>query len=85
VVFNGLNIKGIYSREKYETWYKMTAMLQSGLDIAPVIMHRFRYPLIEEGFNIMRNGQSGKVIFRIGRNRRTFGSAGKRRDCLGND
>ncbi|MBL8028687.1 MAG: L-threonine 3-dehydrogenase [Fibrobacteres bacterium] len=62
VVFNGLNIKGIYGREMYETWYKMTAMLQSGLDIAPIITHRFRYPLFEEGFEIMRSGQSGKVI-----------------------
>ncbi|MFH0921359.1 MAG: L-threonine 3-dehydrogenase [Fibrobacterota bacterium] len=62
VVFNGLTLKGIYGREMYETWYKMTAMLQSGLDISPVITHRFRYPLFEEGFNVMRSGKSGKVI-----------------------
>lgn len=62
VVFNGLTIKGIYGREMYETWYKMTVMLQSGLDITPVITHRFNYTEYEEGFNVMRSGQSGKVI-----------------------
>lgn len=62
VVFNGLTIKGIYGREMYETWYKMTVMLQSGLDILPVITHRFNYTEYEEGFNVMRSGQSGKVI-----------------------
>ena len=62
VVFNGLTIKGIYGREMYETWYKMTSMIQTGLDISPVITHRFRYELFEEGFHVMRSGKSGKVI-----------------------
>jgi len=62
VVFNGLTIKGIYGREMYETWYKMTVMIQSGLDISPVITHRFPYQSFQEGFAVMRSGQSGKVI-----------------------
>jgi threonine 3-dehydrogenase len=62
VVFNMLTIKGIYGREMYETWYKMTVMLQSGLDIAPVITHRFNYTEFQDGFNAMLSGQSGKVI-----------------------
>ncbi len=62
VVFNGITIKGIYGREMYETWYKMTAMLQSGLNIVPVITHRFPYTEYEKGFEVMRSGQSGKVI-----------------------
>ena len=62
VVFNGLTIKGIYGREMYETWYKMTVMIRSGLDITPVITHRFHYTEFEEGFEVMRSGQSGKVI-----------------------
>ena len=62
VIFNGLTIKGIYGREMYETWYKMTSMIQTGLDISPVITHRFRYQLFEEGFEVMRSGKSGKVI-----------------------
>lgn len=62
VVFNGLTLKGIYGREMYETWYKMTAMIQSGLDIAPLITHHFHYTEYEKGFAAMRSGQSGKVI-----------------------
>ncbi len=62
IIFNGLTIKGIYGREMYETWYKMTAMLQSGLDITPVITHKFSYRDYEEAFEVMRSGQSGKVI-----------------------
>jgi threonine 3-dehydrogenase len=62
VVFNMLTIKGIYGREMYETWYKMTAMLESGLDIKPVITHRFHYTEFEKGFEAMLSGQSGKVI-----------------------
>jgi threonine 3-dehydrogenase len=62
VIFNMLTIKGIYGREMYETWYKMTVLLQSGLDILPVITHRFSYRDYEEGFRVMRSGQSGKVI-----------------------
>jgi threonine 3-dehydrogenase len=62
VVFNMLNIQGIYGREMYETWYKMTVMLQSGLDISPVITHRMPYQDFEKGFEVMRAGQSGKVV-----------------------
>src|SRR5262249_35816686 len=62
VVFNMLTIKGIYGREMYETWYKMTVMLQSGLDLRPVITHRFHYTEFERGFATMLSGQSGKVI-----------------------
>jgi len=62
VVFNSLSIKGIYGRRMYETWYQMTVMIQSGLDIAPVITHRFHYTHYEQGFEVMRSGKSGKVI-----------------------
>jgi threonine 3-dehydrogenase len=62
VVFNMLTIKGIYGREMYETWYKMTVMLQSGLDISPVITHRFGYQDFQQGFDVMLSGQSGKVV-----------------------
>jgi len=62
VVFNGLTIKGIYGREMYETWYKMTAMIQTGLDISPVITHHFHYTRFQEAFDTMISGQSGKVI-----------------------
>jgi threonine 3-dehydrogenase len=62
VVFNMLTIKGIYGREMYETWYKMSVMLQSGLDIKPVITHRFHFTEFEKGFAAMLSGQSGKVI-----------------------
>jgi threonine 3-dehydrogenase len=62
VVFNMLTIKGIYGREMYETWYKMTVMLESGLDIGGVITHRYPYAEFEKGFEVMRSGCSGKVI-----------------------
>jgi threonine 3-dehydrogenase len=62
VVFNMLTIKGIYGREMYETWYKMTVMLQSGLDIHPVITHRFHYTEFERGFAAMLSGDAAKVI-----------------------
>jgi threonine 3-dehydrogenase len=62
VIFNMLTIKGVYGREMYETWYKMTVMLESGLDITPVITHRFSYCEFEKGFEVMRSGRSGKVI-----------------------
>ena len=62
VVFNMLTIKGIYGREMYETWYQMTVMIQSGLDVDPVITHRFHYAHFEQGFDVMRSGNSGKVI-----------------------
>jgi threonine 3-dehydrogenase len=57
-----LTIKGIYGREMYETWYQMTVMLQAGLDIKPVITHRFACTEFERGFAVMKTGQSGKVI-----------------------
>jgi threonine 3-dehydrogenase len=62
VVFNMLTIKGIYGREMYETWYKMTVMLESGLDISQVITHRFHYTDFEKGFEAMHSGQCGKAI-----------------------
>ncbi len=62
VVFNGLTIKGIYGREMFETWYKMTSMIQTGLDINSLITHRFHYTEFEEGFEVMRSGKSGKVV-----------------------
>jgi threonine 3-dehydrogenase len=62
VIFNMLTIKGIYGREMYETWYKMTVMLESGLDINPVITHRFAWHEYEKGFAAMKSGDSGKVI-----------------------
>ena len=62
VIFNMLTIKGIYGREMYETWYKMTVMLQSGLDIKPVITHRFPYTDFERGFEVMNSGNSGRVL-----------------------
>ncbi len=62
VVFNGLTIKGIYGREMYETWYKMTSMIQTGLDISSLITHHFHYTEYEKGFEVMRSGNSGKVI-----------------------
>jgi threonine 3-dehydrogenase len=62
VVFNMLTIKGIYGREMYETWYMMTVMLQSGLDLRPVITHRYRYTDFEKAFEQMLSGQTGKII-----------------------
>jgi len=62
VIFNMLTIKGIYGREMYETWYKMTVMLESGLDISPIITHRFHYTEYEKGFEAMMSGCSGKVV-----------------------
>ncbi|MDX1966069.1 MAG: L-threonine 3-dehydrogenase [Planctomycetaceae bacterium] len=62
VIFNMLTIKGIYGREMYETWYKMTVMLQSGLDIRPVITHRYHYTEFQQGFDAMLSGNCGKVI-----------------------
>ncbi len=64
VVFNMLTIKGIYGREMYETWYMMTVMLQSGLDISPVITHRFDVADFEEGFATAKSGSAGKVVLR---------------------
>jgi len=62
IIFNQITLRGIYGREMYETWYKMTVMLESGLDIAPVITHRLRWSEFSEGFDAMRSGDSGKVI-----------------------
>lgn len=62
VIFKGLVIKGIYGREMYETWYKMVSMLQSGLDISPVITHRYSVDDFQKGFDAMGSGQSGKVV-----------------------
>ena len=64
VVFNMLTIKGIYGREMYETWYKMTSMIQSGLDISPVITHRFHFTEYKEAFDLMRSGKSGKIVLK---------------------
>ena len=62
VIFNMLTIKGIYGREMYETWYKMTVILESGVNISPIITHRFAYNEFEQGFAAMISGQTGKVI-----------------------
>lgn len=62
VIFNMLTLKGIYGREMYETWYQMTVMLQSGLDISPVITHRFGYQDFQKGFDAMASGKCGKVV-----------------------
>ncbi len=62
VIFKGLILKGIYGREMFETWYKMTAMLTSGLDVSPVLTHRFPAAKYEEAFAVMKSGQSGKVV-----------------------
>jgi threonine 3-dehydrogenase len=62
VIFNMITIKGIYGREMYETWYKMSVLIHSGLDISPVITHRYSYAEFEPGFTAMRSGQTGKVV-----------------------
>jgi threonine 3-dehydrogenase len=62
VIFKGLEIRGIYGRQMFETWYKMVAMLQSGLDLSPIITHHFKIEDYVAGFDTMLSGQSGKVI-----------------------
>ena len=62
IIFNMLTLKGIYGREMYETWYKMTVMLQSGLDINPAITHRYPYQDFQKGFDAMLSGNCGKVV-----------------------
>jgi threonine 3-dehydrogenase len=62
VIFNMLTLKGIYGREMYETWYKMSVMIESGLDISPVITHRLDYTEFEQGFAAMNSGEASKVI-----------------------
>jgi threonine 3-dehydrogenase len=62
VIFKGLHLKGIYGREMFETWYKMTQLIRSGLDIRPVITHRFAFDRFEEAFDVLRSGQCAKII-----------------------
>ena len=62
VIFKGLTLKGIYGREMFETWYQMEQMLMSGLDISPIITHRFHYTDFEKAFEIMNEGNCGKII-----------------------
>ncbi len=62
VIFNMITIKGIYGREMYDTWYKMSVMIESGLDISPVITHRFAFDDFQKGFDAMISGQTGKVV-----------------------
>jgi threonine 3-dehydrogenase len=62
VIFKGLEIKGIYGREMFETWYKMVAMLQSGLDLSPILTHHFKVDDYQQAFATMLSGESGKVI-----------------------
>jgi threonine 3-dehydrogenase len=65
VIFKGLFLKGIYGREMFETWYKMQTMLLSGLDISPVITHRFKFDDFQAGFDAMLSGKSGKVVLSL--------------------
>ena len=62
IILKGLTLKGIYGREMFETWYKMASLLQSGLDLSPIISHRFSVDDFQKGFDTMGSGQSGKVI-----------------------
>jgi threonine 3-dehydrogenase len=62
VIFHGLRIKGIYGREIFETWYKMAALIKAGLDISPIITHRFKVNDFQKAFEIMASGNSGKII-----------------------
>jgi threonine 3-dehydrogenase len=62
VIFKGLFLKGVYGREMFETWYKMLAMLESGLDVGPVLTHQYGADDFQQGFDVMRSGQSGKVV-----------------------
>ena len=64
IIFNMLTIKGIYGREMYETWYKMSVMVENGLDLSDIITHRFDYTDFQQGFAVMRSGQAGKVILK---------------------
>jgi threonine 3-dehydrogenase len=66
VIFKGLILKGIYGREMFETWYKMVSMLQSGLNVEPVLTHRFAIDDFQKGFDVMRGGSSGKVVLNWG-------------------
>jgi threonine 3-dehydrogenase len=62
VIFKGMTIKGIYGREMFETWYKMASLIQSGLDLSPIITHQFKVDEFQQGFDVMASGQSGKVL-----------------------
>ena len=62
VIFNMLTLKGIYGREMYETWYKMSVMIESGLDISPVITHRLGFRDFQHGFDVMNAGEASKVV-----------------------
>ena len=62
VIFKGLEIKGVYGREMFETWYKMASLIQSGLDLSPMLTHQFPIDEFQTGFEIMESGKSGKVI-----------------------
>jgi len=64
VIFNLITINGIYGREMYETWYKMSVMIETGLDISPVITHRLHYTEFQEGFDVMCAGKASKVILK---------------------
>ena len=66
VVFSALTIKGVYGREMYETWYKMTSMIQSSLDISPVITHHFPYTEFKQAIELMKSGNSGKIVLNWG-------------------
>jgi threonine 3-dehydrogenase len=66
VVFHSLTIKGIYGREMFETWYKMTSLIQSGLDISPVITHRFPFTQFKEAIELAKSGNSGKIVLDFG-------------------
>ena len=65
IIFKGLFIKGIYGREIFETWYKMQTMIQSGLDISPVLTHKFKFDDFENGFQVMKSGDCGKVVLEL--------------------
>ena len=62
IIFKGLEIKGVYGREMYETWYKMVQLLKSGLDISKILTHKFTIEKYEEAFNTIENGSCGKII-----------------------
>jgi threonine 3-dehydrogenase len=64
VIFKGLELKGVYGREMFETWYKMASMLKSGLDVSPILTHRYPVDQFQQGFDTMRSGQSGKVVLK---------------------
>jgi threonine 3-dehydrogenase len=67
VVFHSLTIKGIYGREMFETWYKMTSLIQSGLDISPVITHHFPFTDFKEAIELAKSGNSGKIVLEFAR------------------